>query len=352
MTRPWSGAALVRLREGLERLTADGTVPGGVIGYGTVGAAPGFLAAGVVAPECGGARPGSDTQYDLASLTKVLAVWPLIGRALAAGELTLDTRLRDLLPEVPAGAPGGRVTVGAILTHTSGLSPQTRLDRYRGRAEPLVRLICEEPLVARSGDEDGGGHRYVNRGFILLGLALAQLHGRRLDDLAAGLWADLRMTRTQYGPVARSAAVAPTERRLAGAPWLWGIPHDDNAALLGGVAGHAGVFGTAADLTTFAARILDRGGELEAWLEISRRPRVVIEPGYRRGLAWALTDDGVCLHHGFTGTSLYLAPATGRYLALCTNAVYHHRDNRAAVAPLWALALAEIADHRVDGGAP
>ncbi|MFD7902966.1 serine hydrolase domain-containing protein [Kitasatospora sp. NPDC059747] len=236
--------SIAALHQCLDMLVDDGALPGGVIAYGTRDSRPEFAASGVVAPECGGARPGPDTLYDAASLTKVLATWPLIG--LADG-LTVDTPVRELLPDVPNGAPGGRVTVGQILAHTSGLRADTRLDQYRGRTEPLAALICGEPLIS----EPGAGHRYINRGFILLGLALAHVHGRRLDELATDLWQSLGMTRTTYGPVGRSPEVAPTEQRLAGGPRLWGIPHDDNATLLGGVAGHAGVFTTPADLATF-----------------------------------------------------------------------------------------------------
>ncbi|GAA1162051.1 CubicO group peptidase (beta-lactamase class C family) [Kitasatospora gansuensis] len=338
-TRPWRPEQVAALREHLDLLTAAGTVPGGVIACGTARAEPTFVASGIVAPECGDTRPGPDTRYDLASLTKVVATWALAGQARADRRITLSAPIRSLLPEVPDDAPGGGVTVGQILTHTSGLRPETRLDLYHGRSEPLAQLICSEPLTGTPGK----AHQYINRGFILLGLALAQLHHRPLETLAAELWTALGMTGTAYGPLTRTTTVAPTVQRLSGAPRLHGTVHDDAAALLGGVAGHAGVFGTAADLATFADRLLDADGELGNWLGFSARPRARIEPGLGRGLAWIVTDDGNALyHHGFTGTSLYLAPATGRYLALCTNAVYHRPDNRAALAQLRALALKEI----------
>ncbi|WP_073815647.1 serine hydrolase domain-containing protein [Kitasatospora sp. CB01950] len=338
MTTSWKPAQLTDLRECLELMTADGTVPGGVIAHGDLEGEPGFLTAGIVAPECGDARPGPDTVYDAASLTKVVATWPLIGST----GIDLDAPVHTLLPTVAAVVPGGKVTVGQILAHTTGLRADTRLDQYRNRNQDLAALICGEDLIA----EPGAGHRYINRGFILAGLLLAQVTGRRLDELAADLWTSLGMTSTAYGPIGRSSRVAPTEQRLAGAPRLWGIPHDDNAALLGGVAGHAGVFTTAADLATYATALLSGhrdGTDLGRWLARSTVPQAVIEPGLNRGLAWLLTGNGrVAYHHGFTGTSLYLAPATGRYLVICTNAVYHHQDNRTALAPLRALALKAI----------
>ncbi|MFI2077652.1 serine hydrolase domain-containing protein [Streptomyces triculaminicus] len=342
-TLPWRAATLAELRDCLDLMTADGTVPGGVIAYGTRDGQPSYLTSGVVAPECGDARPTPDTLYDVASLTKVVATWPLTGTALAE-RLSLDASVRDVLPDLQPGAPGGQVTVRQILSHTSGLRADTRLDQYRNTGTDLAELICGEDLIS----EPGAGHRYINRGFILLGLILAAATGRRLDELTTELWRSLGMHATTYGPVARGSGVAPTEQRFPGAPRLWGLPHDDNAVLLGGVAGHAGVFSTPADLATYAAALLaglrDRS-PLGRWLADSMVPQTAIEPGLDRGLAWILADQArVAYHHGFTGTSLYLAPATGRYLAICTNAVYHHQDNRTRLAPLRALALKAVSD--------
>ncbi len=341
-SEPWNPNAIVELYQCLDLMTADGTVPGGVIAYGTRDGQPAFTASGIVAPECGDAKPGPDTLYDVASLTKVLATWPLVGTSLS-DRLDLDTPIRAFLPDVPADAPGGQVTVAQILAHTSGLRADTRLDQYRGTTTDLAGLICGEPLIA----EPGAGHRYINRGFILLGMALAHVHGRRLDELATDLWQSLGMTSTVYGPVSRSHQVAPTEQRLPGGPRLWGLPHDDNAALLGGVAGHAGVFTTPADLATYAKHLLrshaNKDTGLGHWLGVSMAAMAAIEPGLDRGLAWILADGGrIAYHHGFTGTSLYLSPDTGRYLAICTNAVYHHQDNRTRLAPLRALAIKAI----------
>ncbi|MFJ8746943.1 serine hydrolase domain-containing protein [Embleya sp. NPDC127516] len=289
--------------------------------------------AGVVAPECGDAPPTEHTVYDAASLTKVVATWPLIGRSLDTGLLDLDTPVRAYLPPITGDAPGAGATIRRLLTHTSGLRAETHLDRYRGNPAPLAELLCREPL-----EEPPGRHRYLNRGFILLGPALAHIHRRPLHELAAELWTDLGMTDTTYGPVTRSPHVAPTEQRLTGAPRIWGGVHDDNAALLGGIAGHAGVFTTAADLAGYAEHLLDPEHPLHAWLTASSTPQAPVEPGLDRGLAWLIADDGdVVYHHGWTGTSLYLAPTTGRYIAICTNAVYHGPPSP-RLAPLRTLA--------------
>ncbi|MGW1195324.1 serine hydrolase domain-containing protein [Streptomyces sp. NPDC002536] len=341
MPAPFTPDDITRLREALADVVTAGATPGGVIIAGTADGNRHIVTAGVVAPECGDAAPDEHTVYDLASLTKVVATWLLVGRAVDAGLLDLDAPVRDALPAMSGEAPGGESTIRQLLAHTSGLRASTRLDHYRGANAPLHELLCREPL-----EDAPGTHRYINRGYILLGLALAHIHARRLDELAAEMWHGLGMASTVYGPVSRSAHVAPTEQRLPGAPRIWGAAHDDNAALLGGIAGHAGVFSTPADLASYAERLLTshghRSSALGEWLHASLVPQAEIEPGLERGLSWALTGHGqVAYHHGFTGTSLYLHPEAGRYLVICTNAVYFGAA-RTRIAPLRALALKTV----------
>ena len=310
-------ADLASLLQALRQLADSGGSPGGVVVCGTGDGRRHVLTAGIIAPECGNATPDEHTVYDIASLTKVVATWPLTGHARAAGLIDLDASVRDFLPAFTGEAPSGQATVRQLLSHTSGLRAATRLDQYRNTAAPLHQLICREPL-----GEQPGQHRYINRGFILLGLALAHVHGTPLHDLGARLWVGAGMPETVYGPVSRSLRVAPTEQILPGAPRIWGGPHDDNAALMGGVAGHAGVFSTPADLATYAEYLL--AGSLPGhWLDASLIPHAAAGPGTDRGLAWVLAAGGkVAGHHGFTGTSLYLSPAEGRYIVICTNAIY------------------------------
>ncbi|MCK8680160.1 serine hydrolase domain-containing protein [Streptomyces lichenis] len=327
------------MNETLHAVIADGATPGGVLLTGTADGLRTVLAAGAVVPERSPEAPDEHTLYDLASLTKVVATWPLVGRAVEQGLLDIDAPLRDALPAMSGSTPSAEPTIRQILTHTSGMRATTRLDHYRGAELPLYELMCREPL----DDVPGRAHRYINRGFVLLGLALAHVHGRPLDQLARELFDDLGMPATTYGPLARSSRVAPTEPRFPGAPRLWGAAHDDNAALLGGVAGHAGVFASAHDLATYAERLLDSyataDAPLGAWFRAGLVPQAEIEPGLHRGLAWVTAHGGhTAYHHGFTGTSLYLAPAAGRYLVITTNAI-HNGPARTRLAPLRALAL-------------
>ncbi|MEU9833534.1 serine hydrolase domain-containing protein [Streptosporangium sp. NPDC048047] len=334
---PFSADDTARLRDALGKVIADGAAPGGVIVCGTIDGQREVLTGGIIATEAGNAVPAESTIYDIASLTKIVSTWPLVGRALDAGLLDLDAPVRNVLPAVSGEAPSGEATVRQLLAHTSGVRAATRLDRYRGADAPLHELLCREPL-----EDAPGCHRYINRGYILLGLALAHVHGRPLDALADELWRCLGMRSTMYGPVGRGPHVAPTEQRIPGAPRIWGAAHDDNAALMGGVAGHAGVFSTPHDLAVYAHALLAAhacGDGLGDWLRASLVTQAEIEPGVDRGLSWILTTGRrVAYHHGFTGTSLYLAPDAGRYLVICTNAVYHGTA-RSRIAPLRTLAL-------------
>ncbi|MFF5209330.1 serine hydrolase domain-containing protein [Streptosporangium sp. NPDC000396] len=337
---PFTADDTDRLRETLAEVVADGATPGGVVICGTVDGEKHVLTAGTVAPELGDVPPTERTVYDIASLTKVVATWPLIGQVLDTGLGDLDAPVRDMLPAMNGETPSGEATLRQLLTHTSGLRASTRLDHYRGASAPLYELLCREPL-----EDTPGRHRYINRGYILLGLALAHVHGAHLNDLADQFWQGVGMPATVYGPVARSRHVAPTEQHLTGAPRIWGTAHDDNAALLGGVAGHAGVFSTPHDLAAYATHLLDaytRDDAMGQWLRASLVPQAVIETGLERGLSWILAAGGrVAYHHGFTGTSLYLAPEAGRYLAICTNSVYYG-NARTRIAPLRELALKMI----------
>ncbi|WP_431683891.1 serine hydrolase domain-containing protein [Kitasatospora sp. KL5] len=315
---PWTPAAAAALADSLDHAVRERGVPGGVLVLGTADSGPGsgrtVVSRGTVGPECGPAAPDEHTRYDIASLTKIIATWALTGRALAADLLDLDTPLRSRFPDLPA--PGGLLTVRQLLSHSAGLQPETRLDRYLHIDRPLAELLCAEQLVATPGTE----HRYINRGYVLLGLLLAAAHDRPLDALADRLWGELGMRETEFGPIRRSPQVAPTEQRLRGAPRTWGIPHDPNAALLNGVAGHAGAFSTAADLALFAEHLLTTD---DPWPAASLAPQIAVEPGRTRGLGWLLTEAGAAYHHGYTGTSLFFSPGTGRYAVLLTNAVYH-----------------------------
>ncbi|WP_369009097.1 serine hydrolase [Streptomyces sp. WAC06614] len=181
----------------------------------------------------------------------------------------------------------------------------------------------------------------MNRGYILLGLALAHAHSRPLDELGRTLWEDLGMTSTVSGPVARDPQVAPQRAPYPGCPPNLGYrarrqrrPPRRRRRPRGSLLHRA--------RPRPLRRVPHRPRQpLHGWLRASALPFTPIEAGVDRGLSWICAPGGVACHHGFTGTSLYLAPASGRYLTILTNAVYHG-EARKRIAPLRALALKTI----------
>jgi CubicO group peptidase (beta-lactamase class C family) len=325
-TESWVHRVAERLGLTLERAVDAGEVPGGVAVVGTLDSQC-LACVGGLTSALPGAATGEHVHYDVASLTKVMATWPLVGRAQAAGLLDLDAPVGPWFPggdaAPPVTLPGAEVTPRRILTHTSRLDPVTDFARYIGSGRTLAECILAEPL-------QGPGRRYIDRGFILLGLLLERVHGCSLDVIAQELWTEIGLSETAYGPVARGAGTAPTERRLAGAGPAWGVVHDESTALMGGVAGHAGVFTTGADLGRFARAVLAglQGEPGPIPPDFSRESAVVHAPvarGLGQGLAWLVEADGLLHHSGYTGTYLAVDPGRGRYVGLLTNAVHHGR---------------------------
>ena len=313
----WLTETGARIRGVLKAMVDADQLPGGAAVVGTGGMWE-FVAVGHVDAEHDTAP---DVFYDVASLTKVMATWALVGRAVGEGLLDLDAPMSAYLV---SGLPGSGVTVRQILTHTSRLNKVMWLERYVGTDQDLAEAILADPL-------EEPGHHYIDRGFVLLGLLLERLYGEGLGRLAAELWMELGMSSTAFGPLTRSPSVAPTERRLVGAAPTWGTVHDEAAALMGGVAGHAGVFTTAIDLGTFARETLrmyetEGGAVPRAFVRSSWQPHVQAGPGLSRGLGWLVTPEGVVYHNGFTGTSLFMHPESGRYVGVLTNAVHYGRD--------------------------
>jgi len=206
----------------------------------------------------------AETAYDVASLTKVVATTAAAMLLFERGKLDLGTPLSELLPDFVARRPAGdaarRVTLRHLLAHNSGLPGYVKLFRYANTPAELLQACCDLPLEY----EPGARAEYSDPGFILLGKALEFLMGESLDSFARReIFRPLAMASTEYcpAPEARSA-IPPTEedttfrhRRIQGEV------QDENAYVLGGVAGHAGVFSNVPDLLRFAAAIVDPRGK-------------------------------------------------------------------------------------------
>ena len=300
------------------------------------------------------------TIYDLASLTKVLATTPRAMQAVEAGALALDDRVSKYLPEW-RGTDRESVTIADLLEHASGLTAYLPFFRdHQGRAE-FQRAICTLPLEYAPRSQS----IYSDLGFILLGFLLEDvgfpLDGisgpKGISDLKAGI-SGLKagISGLKAGAIYRAESssgegltfgvsgenrerCAPTELDLWRGRLLQGDVHDENAWALGGVAGHAGMFGTAEDVGAFAREVLKGlAGEAtfatpETFARFAQKSTV---PG-SRALGWdtmlTTSSCGTRMspraigHTGFTGTSLWIDPELDLYVVFLTNRVHPARDN-------------------------
>ena len=198
-----------------------------------------------------------DTIFDAASLTKVLACTPAVMLLVERGQIDLEAAASHYLPEFK-GDGKEAITIRQLLTHTSGLrSGIGRSPPWKG-ADAAIRLACEEKLQS----PPGAVFRYSDINFFVLGEIVQRVSRRKLEEFCAReIYQPLHMTDTGFLPSKEKLQrIAPTE--LTDGVMLRGTVHDPTARLMGGVAGHAGVFTTAADLARYA-RMLLNGGELD-----------------------------------------------------------------------------------------
>jgi CubicO group peptidase (beta-lactamase class C family) len=326
------------LRTTLDRAVADGAFPGA---YAAVGTADGLIAeygAGQL-DAADGRRPDGRTVWDLASLTKVIGTTSAVLQLVGAGRVGLDTPVVRYLPEWTATG-ADHITVRHLLTHSSGLPAWRAL--YKESASPAE---AAQQLFATAPDTLPGVRTvYSDLGFILLGKLVERVSGEPLDRYdATHIFAPLGMTETRYlPPAAWRARTAPTEVD----PWrqrhLRGEVHDENAARLGGVSGHAGLFSTGRDLARFARMYLNFGRLDGVRVFDSAAVAAFIVPQdttlSRRALGWETATGANSAgrrlsraafgHTGFTGTSLWMDPQRGIFVLLLTNRVNPTRENR------------------------
>jgi uncharacterized protein YbbC (DUF1343 family)/CubicO group peptidase (beta-lactamase class C family) len=317
-----------------------------------------------------------DTIFDLASLTKVVATTTSVMKLVEEGRIRLTDPVAQFIPEF--GRYGkGAITIRQLLTHTSGLRPDLELEVEFHGAEEAIRRASEEVLASPPGER----FVYSDINFFLLGDIVRRVSGERLDRYAtAQLFDPLGMKETAFlPPESWRARIAPTEAcatlvwpcsstPLGGAavPFLRGVVHDPTARRMDGVAGHAGLFSTAADLSRFC-RMLLAGGRLGAARVLApatvarmTSPSTPAEMRAVRGLGWDIDSPyssnrgelfpiGSFGHTGFTGTSLWLDPGTKSYVIFLSNRV--HPDGkgdvtalRGKVATIAAAALLSPAD--------
>ena len=296
-----------------------------------------------------------DTIFDLASLTKVVATTTSVMQLVEQGKIRMSDPVAQFVPGF-GKFNKGTITIRHLLTHTSGLRPDLELDvEFHGADEAIRRAIEEVPTTP-----PGERFVYSDINFFLLGDIVGRVSGERLDRYAkAHIFDPLGMKETSFlPPESWRPRIAPTEacRELAwpcgtpGAAFLRGVVHDPTARRMDGVAGHAGLFSTAADLSRFC-RMLLGGGRLGtarvlAPATVVRMTSPATPPELRavRGLGWDIdspysSNRGELFpigssfgHTGFTGTSLWLDPATKSYVIFLSNRV--HPDGKGDVTPL------------------
>ncbi|MBI3493342.1 MAG: DUF1343 domain-containing protein [Acidobacteria bacterium] len=304
-----------------------------------------------------------NTIFDLASLTKVVATTTSVMTLVEAGRVRLTDPVTQFVPDFGRYGKSG-ITIRHLLTHTSGLRPDLELEVEFHGAEEAIRRASEEVPTAPPGER----FIYSDINFFLLGEIVWRTSGERLDRYAKQhVFDPLGMTETTFlPPESWRSRIAPTER-CAGLAWpcpstslgaggepvpfLRGIVHDPTARRMDGVAGHAGLFSTAADLSRFCRMLLD-GGRLGAArilspATVARMTSPSTPVGMRdvRGLGWDIDSSysanrgelfpiGSYGHTGFTGTSLWLDPQTKSYVIFLSNRV--HPDGKGDVTPLRA----------------
>ena len=282
-------------------------------------------------------QPSADsTLWDVASLTKVVATTGVAARFVDRGVLDLDAPVSRYLAVFSDGDKA-LVTVRMLLDHTSGLPAFIALWRVAGSPDDAVARIAVEPLRRPPGTAS----EYSDLNAILLGAILEVVGGATLDVLVRReVIQPLRLTHTSYGvePSARSLA-APT---TSDGQIRYGIVNDPNAAFLGGVAGHAGLFSTAPDLARVARAWLGQGTlEGVTWLSPST-VRQFLQPSSASGtrlLGWDTPDltgpepssfgrhpdPGTYGHTGWTGTQMWMDPLRNVYVIFLTNRAYEPR---------------------------
>ncbi len=326
----------------IDRAVRAGVVPGAVLAAGRRDARPLLLhVAGDAQCDDAATRPmAADTVFDLASLTKVVATLPCVLCLAGRAEVGLDDPVRRYLP---AFGPGkDEVTVRHLLLHTSGLPDQRQYYRWLRDAAEVRAAALAEPLAAPAGTV----FCYSDVGFIVLGELVAAVAGCGLEEFVRDVvCTPLGLEATGYLPPAEWADRIAATEPVDGVAKV-GAVHDENAEVMGGVAGHAGLFGTAADLGRYAAAWAGAGGfPVMEGLRAEALRCQTEGLGGRRGLGWGLRHDrwdnmgdgwpeSGAGHTGFTGTSLSVDPETGLWAVLLTNAVHFGRGPEHSVVGL------------------
>jgi uncharacterized protein YbbC (DUF1343 family)/CubicO group peptidase (beta-lactamase class C family) len=332
----------------------------------------------------------ADTIFDLASLTKVVATTTSVMMLLEDGKIRLSDRVSTFIPGFERYGKQD-ITVRHLMTHVSGLRPDLDLADPWSGPETAIGLAIEEVPTSPPGER----FVYSDINYLLLGEIVHRVSGQPLDQFTRQrIFEPLGMKDTMFlPPGSLRSRIAPTEtcsplgwpcsvdsgeraigqdrpvsaREAAGPTVLRGVVHDPTARRMHGVAGHAGLFSTAADLSIFCRMLLEggayNGARILSPLAVAKMTTPASPPGDRnvRGLGWDIDSAysgnrgellplGSFGHTGFTGTSLWIDPTTGMYVVFLSNRV--HPDGKGDVTPLRArvatIAASSISDVSAD----
>ncbi len=323
----------------MNRAVAEGNIPGGVVLVGHNGSVVYHKAFGMRSLEPTREPMTTDTIFDLASLTKCIATTTAMMQLFEDGRVRLNDPVSKYLKEF---AQNGKqdITIRELMTHYSGLPPDLDLSApWQGR-DAAYRIVMAEKLQ----NPPGSRFVYSDINFETLGFLIEQVTGESLDSYTARhIFGPMGMKDTRFLPpkewIPRIAPTQYDEHEVM----LRGVVHDPTARRMGGVAGHAGLFSTAGDLSKFAQSLLSGSPVLSPLaIEKMSTPQQPPNASSQRGLGWDIdspfsTNRGELLpvgsfgHTGFTGTSLWIDPVTDTYIIILTNAV-HPRGHGSAIA--------------------
>lgn len=321
----------------LHRGIAAGGFPGAAVIVGRRGAVvyeQGFgnlswgLASATVSPD--------ESIYDLASLTKVVGTTTGAMVLFDEGKLDLDAKVSKYIPEFSGGLKD-QVTVRMLLTHSAGLPPGRDIWRRHVSPAEAKQLILSTKLQYKPGS----GFTYSDIGADILGWVVEGAAGKPLDRfLHDRVFAPLGMRSTGFKPAdSLRYRIAPTETSPPRGYPLRGEVHDENAFALGGIVGHAGLFGTAGDLAIFAQMMLNRGEYNGVRIIADSTVKLFTGRATKtRALGWEVAegqhgagdyfDEHAFGHTGYTGTSLWIDPDRQMFVVLLTNRVHAARVRR------------------------
>jgi len=315
----------------INQAIADGNIPGAVLVVGHDGKVIYRKAYGYRSLEPKRLPMTLDTIFDLASLTKVIATTTAVMQLMELGKVRMNDPVAKYISDF---AQNGKddITIRQLLTHYSGLAPDLDLGTPWEGKQTAYQLAAVMPPETTPGS----GFVYSDINFIMLGELVEKVTGETLDAYTAQhIFTPLKMLHTRYlPPAAWRLKIAPTQYDEKD-KMLWGVVHDPTARRMGGVAGHAGLFGTGDDLAKFAQTLLDGGDGILSPEAVAKMTSPETPPSapVLRGFGWDIDSPfssnrgdlfpvGSFGHTGFTGTSMWIDPTTHAYVILLTNSVH------------------------------